>query len=375
MKMALWGAGRFGKKMLSILQEDIAVLADNNPVLHGQRICGKEVVDLEGIKHLYCQGQIDTLVICVMSERERTQITLQVLKYEIRNIYFVPSYLMDIEEVSRDLIYSRLQALDNVKPTLDYLELWVSESCNLNCRGCGYFCNLMEVDKFPSLEQFKKDIRRLSFFFDNIVTIRLMGGEPLLNPELEEYILETRSIFPEADVHIVTNGLLLKQMPRQLCECIRYNRVQIDISYYPVLENSQIELRKWLYEHRLNFQFTGKINSFYKKLRLEKKSDPVTENARCPEKTCHFMYNGKIAHCGMQLSVERLSEKYGLDISSEDIHDLYKTDLTPWELCMKLESEVDLCAYCSKEVYFPWSVAGREDISMEDWIVQDSDLI
>lgn len=69
-----------------------------------------------------------------------------------------------------------------------YLETHVADMCNLKCRGCMHFSNIAIHPNYPDLQKFERDFRRLSELFSNIFIIRLMGGEPLLNPGLGEYI-------------------------------------------------------------------------------------------------------------------------------------------------------------------------------------------
>ena len=44
------------------------------------------------------------------------------------------------------------------------------------------------------------------------VTLHYNKSEPLLNPEIEKYIIQTRQCFPKSEIQIITNGLLLLQL-------------------------------------------------------------------------------------------------------------------------------------------------------------------
>ena len=101
---------------------------------------------------------------------------------------------------------------------LEYLEYHVAHHCNLNCRGCGHLSNLVEEESFGDFNQFKRDLTRLSELFENVKVIRLMGGEPLLNPDCISFVETARDVFPKARISIVTNGLLL---PSMSCEFYR----------------------------------------------------------------------------------------------------------------------------------------------------------
>ena len=88
------------------------------------------------------------------------------------------------------------------KPELSYLELHLTDHCNLNCKGCGHFSPLASPH-YADFQQYEEDLRRLRQLFRNIRRIRLMGGEPLLRPEVLRKGME---IFKENT--ITTNGTL-----------------------------------------------------------------------------------------------------------------------------------------------------------------------
>ena len=65
------------------------------------------------------------------------------------------------------------------REVLDYLEIHLTNHCNLNCACCCHFAPIAE-QYFMPVDVFKCDIERLRFLSGgNIRRIRLMGGEPL----------------------------------------------------------------------------------------------------------------------------------------------------------------------------------------------------
>ena len=78
---------------------------------------------------------------------------------------------------------------------LDYLETHIINKCKLNCKGCSHFSNIVDDEDAPvDITVFEKDFARLSELFDHIFTIRLMGGEPFLNPDMGKYIEKERRL-------------------------------------------------------------------------------------------------------------------------------------------------------------------------------------
>jgi len=64
-----------------------------------------------------------------------------------------------------------------------------------------------------------------------------MGGEPLLHPNICEFLYIARKNFPKTDIRLVTNGLLLKKMPEHFWVALRLTNVKVDMSKYPPTNN------------------------------------------------------------------------------------------------------------------------------------------
>ena len=94
---------------------------------------------------------------------------------------------------------------------LSYLEYHVADHCNLNCKYCTHYSPLVQEPVFTDLEKFKLDLQLLKERIDDIGVIRILGGEPLLNPQLSEFITYTRRLYPKAVITVVTNGLLIER--------------------------------------------------------------------------------------------------------------------------------------------------------------------
>lgn len=97
------------------------------------------------------------------------------------------------------------------------LNIHLAYHCNLNCQSCAFYAPLAPT-KLPDKEFLIKSLYRLS---DLVTTnnkpidhIFLMGGEPLLNPDVVEYMKLTRKLFFVSSIYLYTNGLLvLEQSP------------------------------------------------------------------------------------------------------------------------------------------------------------------
>ena len=205
-----------------------------------------------------------------------------------------------------------------------YLETHIADTCNLKCRGCMHFSNIAIHPNYPDLQKFEQDFKRLSELFRNIFIIRLMGGEPLLNPELGSYIKIARQYFPAAELRIVTNGLLIPRQPDNLWEVMRSCHAAMDISpYLPTMEKIE-ELTKKLDKEGIPYgTIAEKLQNFCKSLTLSPHQNPEKAVQLCGSAHCHFMRDGKTSKCPLPLLIGDFNHEYGGTIESKDICDIY----------------------------------------------------
>lgn len=121
------------------------------------------------------------------------------------------------------------------------LEVPVTTHCTLCCEECA---NLIQYYKQPyhiSVEKIIRNVMKLSLAVDGIDCIRILGGEPLLHPNLDillKYLAEEKKI---SNVTIVTNGTL--RFEREACNILANNKkFKVSVSAYPCAEKSRIGL-------------------------------------------------------------------------------------------------------------------------------------
>lgn len=105
------------------------------------------------------------------------------------------------------------------------LEIHVVDHCNLDCVGCSHEAPFMS----PRVEDpvnLSIDLTRLWRCY-RAPLVKLLGGEPLLHPALDEVIVAVQDS-TDARVRVVTNGTLLRDRYHML-----RNADEIHISTYP----------------------------------------------------------------------------------------------------------------------------------------------
>lgn len=263
--------------------------------------------------------------------------------------------------------------LDECRPTNDWgdcplptVELHISDKCNLNCKGCTHFSPLFS-DLGASLEDRLEDIKILRSKFTNIIRLDLLGGEPLLNPELNKYVIKMREILPTTFIQIFTNGLLIPRLSEETMRCIKENKLTFCISEYEPTHRIMDKITNVLDRHKIDYiVLKNDIRTMFNK------PISVSENTKYPQQCisngCILVSEGKIARCPTLMYIDKFNERFGQSLPSDGIMDL-RSCPSGQQLLDKLQEEVPLCKHCIK-CDMPWEVCGKE-ISIEDFAVLD----
>jgi organic radical activating enzyme len=118
-----------------------------------------------------------------------------------------------------------------MKPKLPRVEFYITNVCNFNCDNCNRLNNY-----YFSGHQLWKDYADVyqewsqKLDLDNIT---ILGGEPMLNPSLREWIYGLKSLWPSTPIMLVSNG----------------TRLQYWDNFYQTLLDNQVDLRITAHNH------------------------------------------------------------------------------------------------------------------------------
>ena len=116
---------------------------------------------------------------------------------------------------------------------LEYLEVKIIENCNYRCSGCAGWGNIAQREVYD-IEQYECDIKRISELFSHVKMLHILGGEPLLNERVTDYITIAREYLKDTEIYLITNGTLLHTKDDDFFQCVKENDVKVHISHYPV---------------------------------------------------------------------------------------------------------------------------------------------
>ncbi len=233
-----------------------------------------------------------------------------------------------------------------------HFEVHLVEHCNLNCKGCAHFSPLAN-EEFLDLKRFEQDLKRLCEISNNNISyIKLLGGEPLLHPQVEEFFYITRRYLPKTDIILITNGILIPKMNKNFWESCKSNNVKIEITKYPINCNYKI-IEKILIHEDIFYSFRGESDKKEKKFWKIQLDENGTQNNIKSFSKCSWgngaicLSHGMLFSCPLPAYIHHLNNFFNTNftLSKNDFIDIYKyNDIN--DIIEKLKQPLDFCKYC-----------------------------
>lgn len=255
-------------------------------------------------------------------------------------------------------IKGQLQAIRNEtlrllpQPRLTYFVLNILDHCNLRCKGCDHFACIAE-ERYVSLHDIQRDVLRMSELTQGAVTrIGVMGGEPLLHPDLLEILAATRAAFPNTLIQLVTNGLLLLKQSEAFWKCCYENDITIVNTKYPIHLDHE-RMQQVAAEHKVKFEFYGNTEevqktSYKMPMDIDGRQDPRMSFLACYHaNSLPLLMEGKFYACTVAPNIIHFNKKFGTSMALEnkDYIDIYKVTSAE-EIFAFLATPKPFCRYC-----------------------------
>lgn len=317
-------------------------------------------------------GSIEKFIVPSLDEQLNYRAEKMISAYgiDLDNLLYAPietlkGKLSDGEKIAKICLYTE-------RTELDTMEIHVAEHCNLNCKNCSMFCGLVETCDFPCYQEFEEGIKQLKNFFPHIKKFRIIGGEPLLNPELDKYICLIRNVYPYTDIRLISNGILVTKMSDQLIQTIIDNDVTFIMTQYISLKHSIDEINRFLSKTGIRYIVTEAVLEFQKIYNALGDSDIDENFYRCHWKgSCATMYGTKIATCYVPFVIHYFSDKFNLAIEETGKIDLMEEGLTAQEIIKRMHTPFDMCRYCApKGNWTEWErLPDKNNTTIQDWSI------
>jgi sulfatase maturation enzyme AslB (radical SAM superfamily) len=203
------------------------------------------------------------------------------------------------------------------KPTLPFLETMATQACNLSCQGCTNYSDL----PFKGYVKWTTAKTWIESWLEriNILDFGIIGGEPLLNPEIKQWLYGCRDLLPNSQLRFTTNGLLLKSAADLLNTLDDIGNIVFKVTLHT--ENSALTdvideifasrnwspvteygIDRWALPNGVRFQlnrpeqFLLTYRGSYHDM-MPHYSNPEKAFGMCVQQTCPLLWNGRIYKC------------------------------------------------------------------------------
>jgi organic radical activating enzyme len=268
------------------------------------------------------------------------------------------------------------------------VEFYITNVCNLTCENCNRFNN----HKFTGWQRWSDyaDVYQQWSKYIDLKNVVLMGGEPLLNPTIADWVVGISDTF-NCGVQILSNGLQLKQNPTLYDALARSVTSTISISLHNLdhFETIKNNIKSFLQTPKEEFGIgINKIypddpdayyslrdvndvmvrmhlsNSFhnasvYKNSQGQftlRNSDPIEAHHKCgfAKYKCYHFIRGRLYKCGPVALMPEFDDQHNLAISKTDrklLHSYRPLEIKDWpkkalKWLEQLDDPIAQCKFC-----------------------------
>lgn len=193
-------------------------------------------------------------------------------------------------------IFTNLKIFNYKYGYYEYLEIPITTKCSLLCKNCSNLIPCYKKRKDYDSKVLIKSIKIFLNCIENIVYVRVLGGEPLLSDNLYKVLNILIASKKIQIIEVVTNGTIIPS-DKKVIKLLKNKRVILSISDYPCVSNNK--LIDFLISNNIKYRI-DKMNYWvnYGKPNKRKKSivELKKQFKRC-NNVCRSLINGQIHLC------------------------------------------------------------------------------
>lgn len=252
------------------------------------------------------------------------------------------------------------------------LEFNVTDTCNLNCVGCTHYSPLAPRTYEP-IETLCHSIRALGRSCSADIKIAyLIGGETLLYPHLTEAMEALREAFPDARLHIFTNGLLIPKMTDDFWQTCRRLDFILSITRYPIRfdYDAAEELCKSKGVAYEIFGDRSLADSFFRfALDPSKSQNRRRSHFKCYNSDCITVIGDRVFPCSISACIGHLNKAHATRFEHVEGDFINVADVKSARDIKRLRDKAaPFCAYCIQP---PATVTYRQsERKVTEWVEQ-----
>ena len=216
------------------------------------------------------------------------------------------------------------------KLILPFVETMITQVCNLSCSGCTNYSDVQH-EGYVTWEEGKSQIEGWLDRVD-IPDFGIMGGEPMINPEVNMWIQGVRDLLPTSQIRFTTNGTLLHKnldiidLLSDVGNCVFKitvhekdtnveDAIKIIFGKYKWNTVTEYGINRYITDNGFRFQI-NRPRTFLKTYQGNYSNMAPHNNAPqdafdiCCQQTCPLLYKGKIYKCSTSGLLKETLEKF-----------------------------------------------------------------
>lgn len=245
--------------------------------------------------------------------------------------------------------------------TIKHMDVVITERCSLKCKDCANLMQYYEKPQNSDLEILFKSLDRMMECVDQIYEFRVLGGDPFMNKEMYKVVNKLSGYKNVEKVVVYTNA---KIIPRdENLECLKNEKVRLDITNYGSLSSKHDEIIKLLNENNIEYE-TDLVELWddIGEIKYEKKNNQQLKKVfeDCCAKEIFTILDGVVYKCpvsahGTKLNAVPYDSKYdGVNLFDESVSiPELKTKLKDFH---DNDQYVSACNYCKGRGYGAGSI-------------------
>lgn len=248
-----------------------------------------------------------------------------------------------------------VKKMKNTKLEKLRFQVHLTDHCNLNCIGCNHFSPIAKEFNLNK-DCFEKDCKRIIELTSGCVSeVILLGGEPLLHPNICPFLKIAAKYFSNSDIILITNGILLLKQTETFWKTCNKCNVRILITEYPI-NIKYIDIKQVADKYNVTLNYAINRGTDVKimectPLDVEGKQDMSQSFQKCyKSNNCITLKDGKLYTCCTAPFANNFIDYYKapITISNEDSIDIYKAKSIE-EILYFLSQPIPFCKYCDIE--------------------------
>jgi organic radical activating enzyme len=373
-KVALFGASNLARYALSALDNigiTVDIVCDSSTSKVGDLFCGYTISHVNDIKKnnnlfvFICSIfpgpmlsqlraiNVENAYSCIPLFEETDYLKIKINQAGLKQDKDHQDIHRDIEVYNNEF-YKFKSKLNSKELKLRSIDIQVTEACSMKCIDCSNLMQYYLKPKGTELSVLFESIEKIVQSVDWVYEFRVLGGEPFMVKNLFEVINKLISVTNFGKIIIYTNGTIVPK--NKNLECLKNNKVHIDISNYGEHSRNIDKLKEVFDDENINYSSkvpiwtdSGRILPFQQ--RTEPETIELFDN--CCTNEVYTLLHGKLYRCPFSANADNLkaiphNEKDFIDITNYDNNDELRNKLDDFQKKIKYLSA---CSFCKGRDY------------------------